>query len=88
MMTIGGSPRMRIRKKTGESGGANILMMKNQEMKEESNERVKNAKMNEEARTDIRVRKDHLIKETDIANAAMMIVGQEKNAKFPVNEVK
>lgn len=87
MIAIGESPRTGIRKETREGEETIIQMTKNQEMKEENDEKGKNAKLNEEARTDIRVRRDQ-INETNIGNAAMMIIGQEKNAKFPVNEVE
>lgn len=86
-MTIGESLRTGIRKETREGEETIIRMTKNQQMKKEIDERGKNEKLNEEARTDIRVRKDQ-IKETNIENAAMMIIGQGKNAKFPVNEVE
>lgn len=61
-------------------------MMKNQEMKKENDEKGKSAKMNE-AKTDTGVRTDQK-KETVVVNAVMMIIGQEKNARFPVNEVE
>lgn len=86
-MTIGRRPGTRIRKEIREGGETIIRMMKNQEMKEINDERGKNAKMNQEARTDVRVKTGQK-KETDIANVAMMIIGQEKNAKFPANEVE
>lgn len=87
MITIGRSPRTRIRKETKKGRETNIRMMKNQKMKKAKDERRENAKMNEKARTDIRVRKDQ-IKETNIANVAMMIIGEEKNAMFRMNEVE